>query len=119
MRQTLALIPVLLALVAGPAFAHARLIRTAPRVGSTVRETPSELKLLFSEAIDPANSTVRLSGARGAVPAGPLTLDPADRRVVHLPIPRALSAGVYRVNWRVTSVDSHRTEGDFRFRVAP
>jgi methionine-rich copper-binding protein CopC len=31
----------------------------------------------------------------------------------------ALSSGTYRVVWRVLSVDTHVTEGDFTFRVAP
>ena len=32
---------------------------------------------------------------------------------------KALPAGTYNVKWRVLSVDTHRTEGDFSFRVGP
>jgi len=30
---------------------------------------------------------------------------------------RSLENGVYRVMWRAVSVDTHRTEGSFTFRV--
>jgi methionine-rich copper-binding protein CopC len=30
---------------------------------------------------------------------------------------RSGGAGTYRVNWRVLSVDTHRTDGNFTFRV--
>jgi copper resistance protein C len=30
---------------------------------------------------------------------------------------KPLSAGVFKVNWRAISVDTHKTEGSFTFRV--
>ena len=32
---------------------------------------------------------------------------------------KALPAGTYQVIWRVLSVDTHRTQGSFTFRVGP
>jgi len=32
---------------------------------------------------------------------------------------KAIGAGTYRVNWRALSVDTHRTQGNFSFKVAP
>ena len=32
---------------------------------------------------------------------------------------KALPPGSYKVIWRVLSVDTHRTEGNFTFRVGP
>ena len=48
-------------------------------------------------------------------PSGPLVeaASPAARRVPLNP----LGPGTYRVKWRVLSVDTHVTEGDFIFRV--
>jgi len=46
-------------------------------------------------------------------------LDGHDRNVAsHLAEP-SLAPGAYKVIWRVTSVDTHVTNGDFRFEVAP
>ena len=32
---------------------------------------------------------------------------------------KPLSPGTYKVIWRVLSVDTHRTQGNFSFRVGP
>ncbi|MFZ0103951.1 MAG: copper resistance protein CopC [Pseudolabrys sp.] len=32
---------------------------------------------------------------------------------------KTLPKGTYKVLWHVLSVDTHRTQGDFSFRVAP
>ena len=39
-----------------------------------------------------------------------------DGRVLSVPL-KTLPPGVYNVEWRVTSVDTHKTEGAFVFRV--
>jgi copper resistance protein C len=36
-----------------------------------------------------------------------------------VPITAPLPPGVYRVNWHVLSVDSHKTQGSFTFEVRP
>ncbi len=46
-------------------------------------------------------------------------VDPGDDRKLVLPLGPPLPAGVYRVTWRVVSRDTHTTEGDFTFEVAP
>jgi methionine-rich copper-binding protein CopC len=35
---------------------------------------------------------------------------------IHVPV-KALAPGTYKVHWRVLSVDTHTTEGNFSFRV--
>lgn len=108
-----------LAFSAGPALAHARLLRALPRVGSTVQATPRELRLSFSESIDVRRSSITLAGPAGPAPIGPPVSDAQDGRVLHAPITGPLLPGSYRVRWAVTSMDTHRTDGDFVFRVAP
>ena len=39
-----------------------------------------------------------------------------DRTQMRVPL-KALSKGTYKVLWRVLSVDTHRTQGDFSFSV--
>jgi methionine-rich copper-binding protein CopC len=105
-------------LATASADAHARLIRAQPRVGSTVAASPTELRLLFSESLEVARSSVTLTDSAGrAVALGPLSLDPANHRVAVAPIQGVLSPGVYRVKWDVTSTDTHSTYGDFTFRL--
>jgi hypothetical protein len=39
-----------------------------------------------------------------------------DRTQLRVPL-KTLPPGTYKVIWRVLSVDTHRTQGDFTFRV--
>ncbi len=52
------------------------------------------------------------------VQAGPATLARDNAAQLRVPL-KALSPGTYKVIWRVLSVDTHRTQGDFTFRVGP
>jgi len=103
----------------GQALAHARLLHANPKVGSTVMVAPAELQLVFSEAIDPAASKVSVAGPAGPVATGALSLDPRDRKTVHVPLVGRLAPGRYTVRWGMTSVDTHHTDGDFTFKIAP
>ena len=110
-------IAVLLAAVA-TASAHAFLERADPRVGSTVRTSPDKVRLWFTQRLEPAYSRAEVfEGAGQRVGLGPSVLDPGDRALLTIAIP-PLPPGRYRVHWRVLSVDTHITEGDFTFTVA-
>jgi hypothetical protein len=97
--------------------AHAFLDHAQPAVGATVGAAPTEVRLWFTEALEPAFSSIQVVGPSGArVDQGQSHVDAGD--------PTRLSVGVtlpgpgrYRVIWRVLSIDSHTTNGDFRFTV--
>ena len=101
------------------ASAHSMLDRANPMVGSTVRAAPAAISLRFSEPIEPALCTISLTRSDGAVvPLAPLVA--SERGVVLSAVIRgAMAPSAYRVHWRVVSVDTHVTEGDFSFRIAP
>lgn len=120
-RSTLAAaLALTLALVTtAPAFAHALLRHANPAVGSTVAHAPPVLSLTYSEFVEPAFCRVTVSNAAGmSEAAGPLHADQQDARRLLLPL-KPLPAGVYTVTWHATSTDTHRTQGRFRFTVAP
>jgi len=109
---------VLAACLVVQAHAHAFLDRSEPRVGATVSAAPGELKLWFTQEIEPAFSTVKVLDAKGKrVDKADARVDLADRAVLRVSL-EALGPGVYTVVWRVVSVDTHVTEGDFTFQVA-
>ncbi len=110
---------VLVALVTGAAFAHSFLERAEPRPGSTVRAAPTEVRLRFTERLEPAFSTVQVTDEKGRrVDRGEAHTEPGSSRQLRVPL-EPISAGRYAVRWRVLSVDSHVVEGDFSFLVAP
>jgi len=101
------------------ALAHAFLDRAVPAVGSTVHGPPAEVRLKFSQPLEPAFSTVRVLDSSGKqVDRMDKQLDRNDASLLKVSLPR-LAPGVYRVVWRVLSVDTHVTEGDYKFEVAP
>lgn len=97
--------------------AHAFLKEAEPPVGSTVQASPSEVRIRFTENIEPAFSSIKVFDASGKeVDKRDVHLDRADRAILHVSVPR-LGAGSYKVVWRVVSVDTHVTNGNFTFRV--
>jgi len=110
----------LLIFVAGSARleAHAFLQRAEPAVGSTVQTSPSEVRILFTENIEPALSTIQVFDASGKqVDKHDVHLDRSNHALLHVSL-SPLEAGTYKVVWRVVSIDSHVTKGSFTFRVA-
>ena len=99
------------------AAAHAFLDHADPRVGSTVSQSPQSVRLWFSQALEPAFSRVHVVDASGkTVDAGDARVDPSDKTLLSVTVP-ALAPGIYRVQWRVVSVDTHVTEGDYTFEI--
>lgn len=105
-------------LIGQAAFAHAFLDRASPAVGSEVSGSPATLNLTYTEPVEPLFSTIAVTDTSGArVDEGkPATQD--DGRVLSVKL-KPLAPGAYAVEWHVTSVDTHKTEGHFTFTVKP
>lgn len=105
-------------LAAGPALAHAHLRATWPEADS-IGPAPSVLGLRFSEIVEPQMSRIAVIRPDGTAAADSASLvESGDPRRIMLPLP-ALQPGTYTVKWVAVSADTHRTEGSFRFTVAP
>jgi hypothetical protein len=116
-RATIALAAAALLGAANASFAHAFLDHASPAVGSTLPAAPPVVALWFSQELEPAFSTVRVTDRSGnRVDRGDGAVDPKDPSELHVSL-KPLPPGSYKVAWRVVSVDSHKTEGDFSFVV--
>ena len=100
------------------ASAHAFLQDSVPAVGSTVRTAPAEVRITFTEGVEPAFTTIQVTDARGVrVDQGQGHLEGGDTNfAVGL---RTLTPGSYHVAWRAIATDTHRTQGSFTFTLAP
>jgi methionine-rich copper-binding protein CopC len=93
--------------------AHAMLDHASPAVGSTVPVSPGQVTLYFTEQLEPkfSGAEVRSAGG-GRVDHGNSVSGDVMRVNVG-----SLAPGSYNVTWHVLSVDTHKTQGSFSFRV--
>ena len=116
--KTFIFILILTGLVLGPQAvqAHAFLDHASPRVGNTVDRSPAEVRLWFTQKLEPRFSGIEITSADGAriVAGGVVDRQRPDEMSLRLP---PLKPGRYLVKWHVLSVDAHKTEGDFSFEV--
>ena len=101
-----------------PAGAHAFLQHANPGAGATfqVAHAPQRVVLTFSERLDPGLSGATITDSSGGnMAAAPVTI--AGKSML-APL-RPLGPGAYRVLWHAVSLDKHRTEGSYSFKVLP
>jgi hypothetical protein len=99
------------------AWAHAFLDHADPKVGSTVTNAPTEVRIWFTQNIEPVFSSVIVQDDKGKeVDKRDMRQDDKDKSllIVHVP---PLPDGTYTVVWHVVSVDTHRTQGRFKFTI--
>jgi methionine-rich copper-binding protein CopC len=105
------------ALTATVAAGHAVLQRAEPRVESTLKRAPDEVKLYFTERLEPAYSAFRVLNDQGVqVDRRDSRVDRANPALLRATLP-PLRPGTYTVRWRVLSIDGDVTEGAFTFRI--
>lgn len=102
--------------VAGPAQAHADLVATSPADEETLASAPPTVQLTFSEEISPeyAFASVTVDGL-----AGPRldVVQGSDAQTLSVDVSELRAAGLWRIEFRITSVDGHTIEGQFGFDV--
>ncbi len=97
--------------------AHAFLDHADPKVGSTLSVAPPELKVWFTQNLEPAFSSLEVRDAQDMeVDKKDTHLDDKDKSLLIVSLPK-LPPGTYTVKWHVVSVDTHRTQGNFQFTI--
>ena len=102
----------------GQAWAHAHLQRSAPTANSLTAHV-QDIRLTFSEAIEPKFSFITLSTTIEASIPISTAVDPNNSRILIAHLTQDLPAGTYNVVWSVVSVDTHHSSGTFTFTVLP
>ena len=100
--------------------AHAAIEHAEPALGGTVKQSPAEVRLSFSEAVEAKFCRLAVFDASGKeVDNKDVHADPKNARQLSVSLLAALGAGEYKVVWRAVAVDTHVTKGEFTFRVKP
>ena len=99
--------------------AHAFLDHAEPAVGGRVKQMPHQVRIWFTEPIELARSSIKVFDATGKrIDGKDLHADAKNKALLEVSLP-PLTPGTYKVVWRVISVDSHATNGDFTFQLSP
>ena len=104
--------------VAAHADAHAILLRTEPLDGAILSGAPAEIRLVFSEAVDPSLSQLTFVAQDGR-PIQPTSVrnDPGSPGVLVVGMP-VLDRGAYRLSWRAVAADDlHVSAGSLVFGI--
>jgi methionine-rich copper-binding protein CopC len=118
-RITAAALCLAAALAPSAALAHAHLDHAMPAPASVQATAPKEVVIWFTEALEAKFSTIEVRDSKGAaVTSGAAALVPGNTAQLRVPL-KPLSPGTYKVIWRVLSVDTHRSKGEFSFKVGP
>ena len=106
----------LLLLIQG-SWAHAFVDHTEPAVGSQIHGAPIEVKIWFTEKLEPALSKIQVFDISGLeVDKRDMKIDQSNAALLTVSLPQ-LKPGKYKVVWRAVSVDTHVTTGNFTFEL--
>ena len=94
---------------------HLQLRSSHPADGDTLPAAPTDVRLEFTQGVDPATSRLLLLSVDGSTSLEPRH-DAGEDRVLVATLPR-ISDGAYRISWRVISPDGHPVSGDVVFYV--
>jgi methionine-rich copper-binding protein CopC len=102
------------------AYAHAERKSAEPAAGAVTTTPPQQIKMTFNENVISQFSGIEVKDQTGRVVAtGKATIDPANRKLLVVPVNEPLPPGEYKVEWHAAGEDTHRVKGSFSFSVAP
>jgi methionine-rich copper-binding protein CopC len=122
-KQALSCLSLLACLTTSSAFAHAHLESQLPAADSEVT-SPKELRLNFSEGVEEKFTKVAISldgpgDSIEIIQTQSVVTDPANKKALIVVPAVPLAPGTYKVEWHAVSVDTHKSEGVYRFKVTP
>src|SRR3979490_2456057 len=106
-------------LFGGAAYAHPQLQSADPAPGAATTTAPKQIRITFDENVIPKMSGVEVKDQTGKIIAtGKAATDPANKKLLVVPVNEQLLPGDYRVEWHAVSDDTHRVKGSYSFSVA-
>jgi copper resistance protein C len=107
-------------LFVGAAYAHPQFQSADPAPGAATTTSPKQIRITFNENVIPQMSGVEVKDQTGkTIATGKAATDPANKKLLVVPVTEQLPPGDYNVEWHAVSDDTHRVKGHFSFSVAP
>jgi methionine-rich copper-binding protein CopC len=106
-------------LYGGVTYAHPQLQSAEPAAGAAMTTSPKQIRITFNENVIPQFSGVEVKDQTGKmIPTGKAATDPANKKLLMVPVNEQLPPGDYKVEWHAVSDDTHRVKGSYSFSVA-
>ena len=106
-------------LFGGAAYAHPQLQSADPAPGAATTTSPKQIRITFNENVIPQMSGVEVKDQTGKIILiGKAATDPANKKLLIVPLKEQLPPGDYKVEWHAVSDDTHRVKGNYSFSVA-
>ena len=108
-----------LGLMPAPALAHLKLQSSVPAQGDTVRTSLTEIRLTFTQAVDPRYTSITLLDSAGQpLELGTLTpVGEGKTREFVYRLSTPVVSGSFVVRWKTAGADGHVVTGSFDFVV--
>jgi copper transport protein len=102
------------------AFAHLKLQASTPAQGDTVRTSLTEIRLVFTQAVEPRYTSLQLRDSNGnAIELGTLVaVGTGKTREFIYKLSHPVVVGAFVVQWKTAGEDGHVVDGSFDFVVA-
>ena len=103
----------------GRTAAHAALDRSEPTAGAVLPDAPAEVRIWFTEPLEPRFTRADLLDAAGQpVAGGASQVSPENDHLLILTLPADMPDGGYTVAWRnLSTADGHTLQGYFGFAI--
>lgn len=100
------------------ASAHAFPKRASPRVGSTIKATPPDVRIWFDAGLEGIFCSLTVKNKSGQIVSTghAQVIKGSHNRLLETQV-KHLTPGKYHVYWSVIAVDGHHTEGHYAFRI--
>lgn len=98
------------------AFAHAHLKSEIPAADSSDTGL-KELRLNFSEGVEAKFTQVTITDDGKPVAIKGIETAPNDRKLLIVTPEQPLKPGSYKVEWHAVSVDTHKSDGSYTFKI--
>jgi copper transport protein len=92
------------------------LISAEPAAASHLTASPTRIRLLFSEPLEPTLAHISVVASDSHIERLVVSVDPHDVHALVAPV-NGLTAGAYRVVWHIVSADGHPVDGSFVFWI--
>lgn len=100
----------------GRVLAHAELQTALPQPGAVLTQSPSEIRLTFSEEIDQGSDIFLFTEGFQYIEGIEPRIDPTNPNQLYTPL-QMLESNDYTVQWTAISLDGHTVSGTYTFRV--